>query len=57
MIPVPMSLYLPEIELLRDAFADLLKGNRTDYDRVYVVERLAYFNVALSQYRDAWRRW
>ena len=57
MIPISMLLFLPEIQLLRDAFADLLAGHRTDYDRVYVIERLAYFTETLSQYRDAWRRW
>ena len=57
MIQIPITLYLPEVELLRDAFADLLAGHRTDYDRVYVVERLAYFTEIMSGYRDAWRRW
>ena len=57
MIPIALNLFLPEISILRDAFADLLAGNRTDYDRVYVIERLAYFTETLSQYRDAWRQW
>ena len=57
MIPIPMLLFLPEIQLLRDHFADLLAGHRTDYDRVYVVERLAYFTETLSGFENAWRRW
>ena len=56
MIPIAIALFLPEVELLREHFADLLAGHRTDYDRVYVVERLAYFDVVLRGYFDAWRK-